>query len=174
MQTIFKFPSNYKRILLITDENALAEGLPLVDILDKNNIESIIYVITDKHQEEIKNDFPHLPLNRINFLTSSEHEKLQAILNQQIIGTKIFISGPWSLIQSVQETAYKAGFTEDEIQFETVGSKEEKVFCVSCYSISKMQESDIVKCEHCEKELEVATNFFSKVHDAYIGYIKIG
>jgi len=105
-------------------------------------------------------------------ISSFTDEEIQSILDKQMMGTKLFISGSWSMVREVKEIAYAAGFTDEEIQAREIGEKEEKVYCVKCYKFSRKTESNELACEHCNTLLDVSGHY-SKTLDSYLGYIHI-
>ncbi|MCQ6281199.1 dimethylamine monooxygenase subunit DmmA family protein [Bacillus sp. EB600] len=168
----FRLQPNCRKMLFLIDESVLFESLTFIDLHSINNIETIIYVKTDRQQEEILDHLQHIPQYKINLLPTIENEKIHAIFKEQKIGTKIFISGPWSMIYHIKDIANTVGFTDDEIQYNGFGQKDHKVYCVKCYSYNKMSNNKVITCEHCKVVLDVS-NHFSKRLEAYLGYIQV-
>lgn len=168
----FSIQSNYKKMLLIIDSSALFESLPIIDFLALNQINTDVYLITERNQGKDIDYLQHKLGNNIILVPS--FDGLQSIFDGQAIGTYLFISGSWLMINTVTKIAYNAGFTDDEIQYKGVGPKKEKIMCVKCYSLNENQmddEVDEITCKHCNAVLEVS-NHYSKRHVAYLGYIK--
>ncbi|OHR65644.1 hypothetical protein HMPREF3291_12535 [Bacillus sp. HMSC76G11] len=170
--SFFQFQPNDRKILLLIDESALFESLAIIDLLSLKKIETDIYIKTERQQGEIIDYLQSKLHSNLNFLSSSGSQEAYSILDDQIIGTKLFISGPWPMIHQIKQMANAAGFTDEEIQFKGIGRKKEKVFCVKCYSYNRKPNKNEITCEHCKTVLDVS-NHFSKRLDAYLGYIHV-
>lgn len=157
------------KMLLFLEESTFMHTT-MIDDLILQKIEIQIYIKTEQISIEMKryvqDTFPTHGLSTFSMMDVSN------ILSQQRIGTHLFICGKWSMIQAIKEKAYNVGFTESEIQTMGIGPKEEKVFCVKCYSYNLMKKENNILCEHCNTLLNVS-NHFSKRLNAYLGYIHI-
>lgn len=179
MQTIkiFKHPffegqPKCRKVLFLIDESELFDSLATIDAFSQNRIEAEIYVKTDRQQGEILEDIQHKTSIKINYIPSFENDKIESLLNEQLIGTKIFISGPWSMIKQIKEIASTVGFTDEEIYYNGSGEEDKKVYCVKCYSYNKAEKnSNEITCGHCNAVLDVSKHF-SKRLDSYLGYIQ--
>jgi dimethylamine monooxygenase subunit C len=169
----FSLHSNVKKMLLLLEESTFFEHIAIMDYLTSQKIETEIYLKTKQIPTEInkyvKDKFrKHQPSPSAFSLVD-----VSGILNQQTIGTHLFISGKWPMIQTIKERAYEVGFSENEIQTMAIGPKEEKVFCVKCYSYNLKKQENEISCDCCNTSLSVS-NHFSKRINAYLGYINIG
>jgi len=166
------FTTNAKKILLFLEEPMFFEHRSVLDDLMSKEIETEIYIKTEKIPADISRYIQDRFPNQRPYLSNFSMTKVSSILRRQVIGTRLFISGTWTMIHAVKEKAYQAGFSEDEIQAVGIGPKEENVFCVKCYTYNVKQNEHDISCEHCHTSLYVS-NHFSKRHDAYLGYIKL-
>ncbi|KMY42719.1 dimethylamine monooxygenase subunit DmmA family protein [Peribacillus loiseleuriae] len=167
----FELHHGCQKMLLFIDQSALFVNLAEIDFLSLKNIEFNVFVIAEE-KDPVLDYLQHKHGNNIKILSSFTADNIQAVLDQQLIGTKLFISGDWPLVRDVKQAAYEAGFTDAEIQTKEIGKKEEKVYCVKCYNHNEKTNSSEIKCEHCHTVLDVS-NHFSKRLDAYLGYIQV-
>ncbi|WP_067727607.1 dimethylamine monooxygenase subunit DmmA family protein [Oceanobacillus damuensis] len=167
----FKIPERCKKMLLLMEEAALFDNLVIIDFLSFNGVEANVYVKAGE-QGELLGYLQHY--HNINLITSLDNFKLQTIFNNQVIGTRLYISGSWSMINFVKNVAYNSGFTDDEIQYNGLGQKKEKIMCVKCYAFNTNQTGDEIEemiCEHCNTKLEVSSHYSRRL-GAYLGYVK--
>ncbi|PLR79929.1 hypothetical protein CVD25_22625 [Bacillus canaveralius] len=170
--SVFKLDPNLKKLLVIIDESAFFESLAIIEMLSINNIETIAYVKTEEPQREFVDYLQQKLPEGIYFLSSISSDEIHSIFNQQTMGTKLFLSGQWPMIDSLKEMAYAAGFSDEEIQYKGYGRKVEKIFCVKCYSFNRKKQTAETRCDRCNTVLDVSPHF-SKRLDAYLGYIKV-
>lgn len=168
----FEHQSNYRKVLFLIDESDLFDSLAIIDLLSQNKIETAIYVKTDRQQGEILDHIQHITHNKIYYVSSFENDEVESLLSEQMIGTRIFISGPWSMIQQIKKIASTVGFTDEEIHYNGSGENNDKVYCVKCYSYNNSQNTNEITCKHCNTVLDVSRHF-SKRLDAYLGYIQV-
>ncbi|MEJ9232133.1 hypothetical protein LAV79_22230 [Peribacillus butanolivorans] len=170
--SFFQLQPSDRKMLLLIDESALFESLAIIDFLSLKKIETDIYIKAKRQQWEIIDYVKSKLHSNINFLSSSESQEAYSILDEQIIGTKLFISGLWPMVHHIEQMAKVVGFTDEEIQYKGIGRKKEKVFCVKCYSYNRKKNQNEITCEHCKTVLDVSSHF-SKRLDAYLGYIHV-
>ncbi|MCH6269253.1 dimethylamine monooxygenase subunit DmmA family protein [Neobacillus citreus] len=164
--------SKCRKVLFLIDESNLFNSLATIDMLSQNNIETEIYVKTDRQQGKMIDNIQHKTSNKINYVSSFENDKVESLLNGQLIGTRIFISGPWSMIRQIKEIASSVGFTDEEIHYHGSDEEGKRVYCVKCYSYNKAEiDSNEITCSHCNTVLDVSKHF-SKRLDSYLGYIQ--
>jgi hypothetical protein len=170
--SFFKLQPNCKKMLLLIDESAVIDSLAIISSLSIKKIETHLYVKTTSQQEDIVDYLQDILYNNINLLSSFDDERVHSIFDEQIIGTNIFISGSWSMLHHIKQKAYDVGFSDEEIQYRGFGRKQEKVYCVKCYSYNKKQSANEITCESCKTVLEVSKHFSRRL-DSYLGYIKV-
>lgn len=168
----FEHQHHYRKVLFLIDESDLFDSLAIIELLSQTKIETAIYVKTDRPQGEILDHIQHITHNKINYVSSFENDLIESLLNEQLIGTRIFISGPWAMFKQIKAIANTAGFTDEEIYFNGAEERNNKVYCVKCYSYNKSQNTNQITCEHCNTILDVSRHF-SKRLDAYLGYIQV-
>lgn len=167
----FELHHNCQNMIILVDQSALFDSLADIDFLALKNIEFNVFVKA-KEKDPVMEYLQQKHGDHIVSISSFTNEEVQSILDNQLMGTKLFISGSWSMVQDVKQVAYAAGFTDEEIQTREMGEKEEQLYCVKCYKISKKTNSDQQKCEHCNTLLDVSEHY-SKTLDSYLGYIHI-
>ncbi|MBL4955041.1 hypothetical protein JK635_23060 [Neobacillus sp. YIM B02564] len=106
----------------------------------------------------------------IEFNDETQLSHVNEILDQQKMGTQLYISAKWEDAVSIFAAAIEAGFSEGEIQTLISGKKKRYVYCLKCYHLQEAaaEETDIV-CDHCQISLEIGP-FFSRERKGYIGY----
>ncbi|WP_028390385.1 dimethylamine monooxygenase subunit DmmA family protein [Bacillus cihuensis] len=167
----FELHHSCEKMLLLIDQSALFVNLAEIDFLSLKNIEFHVFVLAEE-KDPILDYLQQKHGHRVTMLSSFVAEDVQDVLDKQLIGTKLFISGDWSMVRDVKQVAYSVGFTDAEIQTKEIGIKEEKVYCVKCYNHNLKTNSDEITCVHCHTVLDVS-NHFSKRLDAYLGYIHV-
>ncbi len=167
----FELHHNCQKMLLIIDQSALFVNLAEIDFLSLKNIEFNVFVIAEEKDPIL--DYLQEKYDRnITILSSFTADDVQAVLDKQLIGTKLFISGDWSMVRDIKQAGYSVGFTDKEMQTKEIGIKEEKVYCVKCYNHNMKTNRSEITCVHCHTVLDVS-NHFSKRLDAYLGYIHV-
>ncbi|WP_339226175.1 dimethylamine monooxygenase subunit DmmA family protein [Oceanobacillus sp. FSL K6-2867] len=170
----FNIPDNCKKMLLLIEDLALFESLVIIDFLSINKIEANVYV-KGQEQGNLFNYLQRKVNDSITLLPYLGERELQSIFNKQVIGTRLYIAGSWSMINDVKNIAHGTGFTDDEIQFKGLGVKKEKIMCIQCYSFNTNEteeEIEEMKCVHCDALLEVSDHY-SKRLGAYLGYVQL-
>jgi dimethylamine monooxygenase subunit C len=162
ISTNIAIPNNIKKVLLFIEDDEFLNEVNILDTLANQRIETKIHLNMDHVSAEKKNLFTPFSMNDVS-----------SILYKQLVGTYLIIAGKSAFIQEIKELAYLAGFSENEIKSVVVGPKDEKVFCVKCYSSTLKQQAEEMRCSHCETTLEVS-HHFSRRLNAYLGYIKVG
>lgn len=163
--SVFEIPKNTTKVVLIMEEASPLEYAVCIDSFRFNHIETDVYV-TAKQEKYVK-DIVAPP---ITYISSPTYEAVYEIFENQMIGTKLCLTGTWSFVDLAVKAAHNVGFTDEEIQYRGFGPKVEKVFCIKCYQLSKKQDEQV--CENCQTRLSVS-QLFSKRHGAYLGYINI-
>jgi dimethylamine monooxygenase subunit C len=162
MDTNLIIPKNGKKMLLFLEDTEFLKEVNFLDSLAKQKIEKNIYLIMD-----------HVSADDRSIIIPFSMNDVSTILTKQLVGTHLLIAGKLPFIQEIKEKAYLAGFSENEVQSVVLGPKQDKVFCVKCYSSNLKQQAEEIHCSHCETTLQVS-NHFSKRLNAYLGYIKVG
>jgi hypothetical protein len=170
--SFFELQSNTRKVLFLMDELAIFEGLAIIHFLLFKKIEISLYVKIEQKQEKMMGYVQNLLPNCIKFISTYSYQEMLPILDEQLIGTRLFISGTWPMISEIKKVAYTAGFTDEEIQCKGIGRKHENVFCVKCYRLNGKKNEYEMVCEHCNTTLDVSTHFSRRL-DAYLGYIKL-
>lgn len=172
IQEFFEQQHKSRKVLFLIDGSDLSNSLTIVESLSKNKIETEIYVRTDQQEGEGFEKIEQLTGKKNHYVSDFENNQVETLLNEQLMGTKIFISGAWETFKRIQSIANKIGFSDDDIYFNGIEENNNKVYCVKCYSYNtNTQYSNEITCEHCDTVLDVSTHF-SKRLDAYLGYIQ--
>ncbi|MFB6468174.1 dimethylamine monooxygenase subunit DmmA family protein [Cytobacillus sp. Hz8] len=124
-----------------------------------DTIQQLIMQIHGKKEYELIQINDELQLQNIN-----------EVLNQQKMGTHLYISANWEHAVTIFSAAIEAGFSEDEIQTFIMGKKKRYVYCMKCYHHQEVEpEETDTSCHHCQISLEIGP-FFSRKRKGYIGY----
>lgn len=101
------------------------------------------------------------------------HESLLGLwLNQQKMGTYLYISGKWDFVKHVKNLAYDIGFSDYEMQTAVIGTIKKKLVCCTCHGENDVENQIRAVCAHCGQELEVSSHYSRRL-DAYLGYVSI-
>jgi len=126
---------------------------------ETNTIQSFLKEINGKKEYEF-----------IEIADDLELKTISEVLEQQKMGTQLYISAQWDDAVTIFSAAIEAGFSEDEIQTHIFGEKRRYVYCMKCYHLQKVavEETDTI-CHHCQISLEIGP-FYSRERKGYIGY----
>lgn len=97
---------------------------------------------------------------------------LAHLLNNQQIGTYLYIYTSWDLQKPLLRLAEEAGFSDDEIEHQGFGPMSKQVFCSACQEMNMVQQETEFACQYCGERLFVSDHF-SKRLQAYLGYTSI-
>jgi AraC-like DNA-binding protein len=173
-QSLSRLQAPTNKVLFLIDESTLFESLAIIYYLELINIETHIYIDLNLQEEGTKKFLQKRFPNSVGIASSFSEDNIFPILDQQLIGSKLYISGLWPMISDIKKISYTAGFTDEEILINGIGEKNEKVFCVKCYQLNHKQlDSELeFTCKYCNSTLDVS-NHYSKRLEAYLGYIKV-
>lgn len=164
-----------KKVLLFIDKSALFNSLSIIHFLEDHKIQSQIYIPPD--QSQLKNSYEPQSIlpNSAHHVSNFSADVIAPVLSKQVIGTRVYISGQWPMIDRIKEVAYNQGFTDEEIIINGIGQREKHIFCIKCYQLNcnKFDVGQDYVCEHCKTKLDVSSHY-SKRLNAFLGYIKIG
>jgi hypothetical protein len=97
-------------------------------------------------------------------------DALRTYLENQPIGTHLYIATAWASARGLMRIAEAAGYAKEDIQVRGYGHKYEQVFCISCYTMNPIDSASTVTCRQCGKLLSV-TDHYSRRLDAVMGYL---
>ncbi len=170
-QPFFKVQGNEQKIMMFVDEVTLVQGLALTAFLYELGIEREIAMKAERVDAAITK---YLEENLATILTLVQGEGSEKqILENQWIGTRLFLAGEWEFVKRLNQMAYEAGYTDEDIQYSCYGVKRANVFCVKCCSLTRIREEHAQTCYHCGTFLDIS-NRYSKRFDAYLGFIRGG
>lgn len=106
----------------------------------------------------------------IEVINEIQLQNVSEVLNNQKMGTQLYISAKWDDAAAIFTAAIEAGFSEEEIQTLIAGQKRRFVYCIKCFHLQEAaeEETDTI-CYHCQISLEIGP-FFSRERKGYIGY----
>jgi dimethylamine monooxygenase subunit C len=93
-------------------------------------------------------------------------------LNQQKMGSYLYISGGWNFVKRVEKIALAAGFSQEEMQMKVIGTVKKKLICCVCHAGNPIDDEASITCMNCGAELEVSTHYSPRL-EAYLGYVSI-
>lgn len=95
-------------------------------------------------------------------------EGFRAILNQSLMGTRLYVAGPESFIGLVMKIALEFNLNKDEIRAEECGSLARRVYCIHCRATTEQVRTNIVQCIGCARWLLVRDHYSRRLA-AYMG-----
>jgi dimethylamine monooxygenase subunit C len=95
-------------------------------------------------------------------------EQFRAILEQSLMGTRLYVAGPESFIGLVMKIALEFNLNKDEIRAEECGTLARRVYCIHCRSTTENVRTNIVRCVGCERWLLVRDHYSRRLA-AYMG-----
>ncbi|RXT04276.1 dimethylamine monooxygenase subunit DmmA family protein [Ammoniphilus sp. CFH 90114] len=102
----------------------------------------------------------------------SELAAIQAWLNQQRMGSYLYLAGSREFVLQVKKWAEEAGFSEEEMQWEIVGDPQRQIFCCRCHGLHFTAAAEETLCPHCGLELKISDHY-SRRWEVYLGYVDV-
>ncbi|HET7628090.1 MAG TPA: dimethylamine monooxygenase subunit DmmA family protein [Bacillales bacterium] len=90
-------------------------------------------------------------------------------LSQQKMGSYLYGAGRSDWVDQMKRLAENAGFSEEEMQWLTVGAENKQVFCSGCHAVQRAGSRRRLACANCGLPLSVSEHY-STFHRAYLGY----
>jgi hypothetical protein len=112
----------------------------------------------------------HLISAKRSWPNVGEATALQTYLENQPMGTHLYIAASWASARRLTLVAEAAGYANEDIQVRGYGLKYQQVFCIACYTMNPIDDASTVTCRQCGKLLSV-TDHYSRRLDAVMGYL---
>ena len=94
--------------------------------------------------------------------------RLQEVLNDSVMGTRLYVAGPESFMGLVMRIARQFNLNKDEVRAEECGSPARRVYCIHCRTATENVTTNIVQCKDCNRWLLVRDHYSSRLA-AYMG-----
>jgi hypothetical protein len=95
-------------------------------------------------------------------------EDFRTLLEQSLMGTRLYVGGPESFIGIVMKLALEFNLNKDEIRAEECGTLARRIHCIHCRAITEDVRTNIVKCAGCGLWLLVRDHYSRRLA-AYMG-----
>lgn len=95
-------------------------------------------------------------------------EQFRTILQQSLMGTRLYVAGPESFIGLAMKIALEFNLNKDEIRAEECGTLARRVFCIHCRATTENVRTNIVSCVGCARWLLVRDHYSRRLA-AYMG-----
>jgi NAD(P)H-flavin reductase len=95
-------------------------------------------------------------------------ERFRAVLNDSLMGTRLYVAGPESFIGLVMKTALAFNLNKDEIRAEECGTLARRIYCIHCRATTEHVRTNIVRCVGCARWLLVRDHYSRRLA-AYMG-----
>ena len=95
-------------------------------------------------------------------------ERFRALLEQSLMGTRLYVAGPESFIGLVMKIALEFNLNKDEIRAEECGTLARRVYCIHCRATTENVRTNIVRCVDCDTWLLVRDHYSRRLA-AYMG-----
>jgi dimethylamine monooxygenase subunit C len=95
-------------------------------------------------------------------------ERFRTILEQSLMGTRLYVAGPESFIGLVMKIALEFNLNKDEIRAEECGTLARRVYCIHCRATTENVRTNIVRCVECDRWLLVRDHYSRRLA-AYMG-----
>ena len=92
----------------------------------------------------------------------------RAVLEQSLMGTRLYLAGPESFIGLAMQSALEFNLNRDEIRAEASGTLARRVYCVHCRATTENVRTNIVSCRQCARWLLVRDHYSRRLA-AYMG-----
>jgi hypothetical protein len=94
--------------------------------------------------------------------------EFRALLEQSLMGTRLYVAGPESFIGLALRVALEFNLNKDEIRAEEIGTLARRVYCVHCQATTENVRTNIVRCAKCQCWLLVRDHYSRRLA-AYMG-----
>jgi hypothetical protein len=94
--------------------------------------------------------------------------EFRAVLEQSLMGTRLYLAGPESFIGLAMQAALEFNLNRDEIRAEASGTLARRVYCVHCRATTEDVRTNIVSCRQCARWLLVRDHYSRRLA-AYMG-----
>ena len=95
-------------------------------------------------------------------------ERFRSILEQSLMGTRLYVAGPESFIGLAMKIALEFNLNKDEIRAEECGTLARRVYCIHCRATTEDVRTNIVRCVGCQRWLLVRDHYSRRLA-AYMG-----
>src|SRR5882757_5473226 len=114
--------------------------------------------------------FEQLGLGSVNRFddAASLLDAFRTILNESLMGTRLYVAGPESFIGLAMKIALEFDLNKDEVRTEEMGTLARRVYCVHCRATTEEVRTNIVRCAKCERWLLVRDHYSRRLA-AYMG-----
>jgi dimethylamine monooxygenase subunit C len=151
-----------RKYLFCADQKGMTILNPVIELVIQKNLSFELVFMGENHEQE------------------PPPTDLPKWLNQQKMGSYLYLAGPWDMLKSIKRLAEEMGFSDEEAQFIGYGVQQMNVFCCRCHGITEMEIQEInqqekkmqpeIMCRHCDLLLAVSDHY-SSLRDAYLGYV---
>ncbi|KQL43961.1 hypothetical protein AN963_21135 [Brevibacillus choshinensis] len=131
---------------------------------DSKGAESLYNLVQQAMEDNAPFDF--------HVIENESDSFLNLWFSQQKMGTYLYLSGKWEIVNRLKNLALKAGFSEYEMQIKVLGKIRKKLICCKCHGVNDVDDESHISCMHCGLKLEVS-NHYSRRLEAYLGYSSI-
>jgi hypothetical protein len=94
--------------------------------------------------------------------------RFRAILQDSLMGTRLYVAGPESFIGLVMKIALEFNLNKDEIRAEECGTLARRIYCIHCRATTEQVRTNIVRCVGCSRWLLVRDHYSRRLA-AYMG-----
>lgn len=95
-------------------------------------------------------------------------EDFRTLLEQSLMGTRLYVGGPESFIGIAMKLALEFNLNKDEIRAEECGTLARRIHCIHCRAITEDVRTNVVKCVGCGLWLLVRDHYSRRLA-AYMG-----
>jgi dimethylamine monooxygenase subunit C len=107
------------------------------------------------------------------YLGEKEETDISLWLQNQRMGSYLYIAMDWSKLEGFKHLALECGFSKEEAQFIGHGVRMIDVFCCKCHQKTKINGEGLGKlhttCPHCHLKLSVSDHY-SPLQGSFLGY----
>ena len=95
-------------------------------------------------------------------------KRFRSVLEQALMGTRLYVAGPESFIGLVMKIALEFNLNKDEIRAEECGTLARRIYCIHCRATTEEVRTNIVRCVECARWLLVRDHYSRRLA-AYMG-----
>lgn len=168
------FLANAKAVIIFTDRAGWVRASSFREGLETTDVRVEMHLVSSVQDTSFADELSHVAEGGIVWSqrVQEEDELLITYLENQSMGTRLFTCGEADTVKRLQKIATTVGFNLDEMYFEILGKRREKIFCAGCSTLNLPSPEKVIRCENCGRLLEVSSHY-SKRLNAVLGYLTV-
>lgn len=141
----------------------------LCDLEGRGRIQTLVEAATER---EIPVLFSFIGESETIGVEEDALDRAGVFLSNQPMGTRVAVAARTGLLARVESILEAVGLTSEEVWVESQGVHAYPVFCAACYHGNPVTTKRYIRCEQCQRVLEVSNHYSPRLH-AVMGYVSL-